>query len=237
MEPPTKKRKKSEWLTAGTKSNILKAIHAGDSVKNIAEKYNVHASTVRKWRKNEEDIAEKKTKNPNKKQFKQNPNERLNEALHIWLLERRKAGFSVSGPQLKEKARELAKIVGSTENFVASDGWLTYWKKTYGIRHLAVTGEKLSDDLIEIEEFQDTKGFYTILTVETHQTENSSENDVDSKEDVAKVLKQDAFKGLMDVMNYCKEQKSTEALALLETVKKKLFDRIQFLLCKKMAVV
>lgn len=38
------------------------------------------------------------------------------------------------------------KIEGEDSEFSASDGWLDRWKKRFGIRQIAVSGEALSSD-------------------------------------------------------------------------------------------
>lgn len=55
-----------------------------------------------------------------------------------------------------EKALELHKEIGGTENFVASEGWLSGWKKKYGIRQLTISGEKVSADFQAAEKFKDS---------------------------------------------------------------------------------
>ena len=45
-----------------------------------------------------------------------------------------------SGPQLAEKAEEIALRLGKTE-FKASDSWLDKWKKHFNIKSKAVVGE------------------------------------------------------------------------------------------------
>ena len=44
------------------------------------------------------------------------------------------------GPQLCEKAKEIAERLG-VANFKASNGWLDRWKKRYNIRHVKINGE------------------------------------------------------------------------------------------------
>ena len=39
-------------------------------------------------------------------------------------------------------------------DFSADLGWLDCWKKRYGVRQIGISGEKLSADLTQMEEFK-----------------------------------------------------------------------------------
>ena len=68
---------------------------------------------------------------------------KMEDALYEWFLAQRKFHITVGGEQLKCKAVELHKKFYNGQ-FCASDGWLTKFKKRYGIRLLKESGEKLS---------------------------------------------------------------------------------------------
>ena len=44
------------------------------------------------------------------------------------------------GPQLAEKARQIATCLGK-HDFKGSNGWLEKWKKRYNIKQLRISGE------------------------------------------------------------------------------------------------
>lgn len=67
----------------------------------------------------------------------------MEDALYEWFLCQRKLHIPVGGTQLKCKALEFHKKFYEG-HFIASDGWLTKYKKRYGIRLLKESGEKLS---------------------------------------------------------------------------------------------
>jgi centromere protein B len=48
-------------------------------------------------------------------------------------------GVGVSGPMLKMKSGDLAKELGQND-FKATDGWLSRWKYTYGIKFMKTHG-------------------------------------------------------------------------------------------------
>lgn len=75
---------------------------------------------------------------------------RMEKALFEWFLSQRNNHIPVNGMVLKAKALEIHnQMYGS--DFHASDGWLSRFKKRYGIRLLKQTGEKLSarQDLVQ----------------------------------------------------------------------------------------
>ena len=90
--------------------------------------------------------------------FLDNPNEDVSEALYLWFIQNREKGIPISGPVLREKAllfynKLKQNDVPPEEKFTASDGWLSRWKRRYGIRKLAICGEKLSAQT-QMEELQ-----------------------------------------------------------------------------------
>ncbi|KAJ4441539.1 hypothetical protein ANN_11395 [Periplaneta americana] len=75
--------------------------------------------------------------------------------LFLVFQEQRRKGTPISGPILKEKALDMLKKHGG-ENFSASDGWLSMWRKKYGVRPLAICGERMSSDTVAAEEYKTT---------------------------------------------------------------------------------
>ncbi len=61
----------------------------------------------------------------------------MNEALYQWYVMACSKNIYPCGPQLAEKAREIAARLGKPE-FKGTNGWLTKWKKRYNIRRVAV---------------------------------------------------------------------------------------------------
>ncbi|XP_037817448.1 jerky protein homolog-like [Lucilia sericata] len=74
----------------------------------------------------------------------------MEKELYHWFIEQRKKHIPVNGTALKTKAIEIQNRLYSG-GFHASDGWLSRYKKRYGIRLLKESGEKLSSraDLVE----------------------------------------------------------------------------------------
>jgi hypothetical protein len=80
--------------------------------------------------------------------------EKTSEALFLWFTQMREKGSPISGPILQAKALEFHKhFKEGEEEFTASVGWLDRWKKSFGVRQLNTTGEKLSACTEEIATF------------------------------------------------------------------------------------
>lgn len=65
---------------------------------------------------------------------------RINEALYQWYTIACSKNIYPTGPQLIEKAKEIAARLNKPD-FKGSNGWLQKWKKKYNIRQVAVCGE------------------------------------------------------------------------------------------------
>lgn len=63
----------------------------------------------------------------------------VNKALHRWYL-LACSKFYLVGPQVCEKAEEIAECLGISV-YKASNRWLNRWKKRYDIRHVKIHGE------------------------------------------------------------------------------------------------
>lgn len=79
----------------------------------------------------------------------------MEKCLYKWFIRMRNKNWPVSGLMLKEKAKDLhSKIKENEGGFLASDGWLSGFKKRYGIRLLKITGEKLSSQPHLVDPFK-----------------------------------------------------------------------------------
>jgi len=94
--------------------------------------------------------------------MKRSEHEKVSECLYVWFMEKRHKGLPVSGVLLKSQAMKFYEKLENTEGipeeekFTASDGWLSRWKKRYGVRELKVSGEKLSaiNQMNQLEKFK-----------------------------------------------------------------------------------
>lgn len=66
--------------------------------------------------------------------------EEVNKALYEWYLLACSKNIFPGGPQLTEKAKQIAERLGKSK-FKGSNGWLGKWKTRYNIKRLTVCGE------------------------------------------------------------------------------------------------
>ncbi len=64
----------------------------------------------------------------------------INEALYKWYMAACSKNIYPAGPQLIEKAKQIADVLGKPE-FKGSNGWLTKWKNRYNIKKVRICGE------------------------------------------------------------------------------------------------
>ena len=66
--------------------------------------------------------------------------EEVNKSLYQWYTLACSKNIHPGGPQLTEKAMEIAECLGKS-NFKGSRGWLEKWKRRYNVKQLKVSGE------------------------------------------------------------------------------------------------
>ena len=72
----------------------------------------------------------------------------INETLHEWYLLACSKNIYPSGPQLCEKAREIAQRL-HIEGFKASNGWIDKWKRHYNVRYVKISGESADVSVLQ----------------------------------------------------------------------------------------
>ncbi|XP_023237227.1 tigger transposable element-derived protein 4-like [Centruroides sculpturatus] len=80
----------------------------------------------------------------------------VEDALVRWLKQTRSSNLPVSGPILKQKAMEIAGVLGVETNFSASDGWLERFKGRHGVTFKKLCGEKESVDMTSVGTWKET---------------------------------------------------------------------------------
>lgn len=79
---------------------------------------------------------------------------KMEKALYKWFLKQRHQNVPISVDIVKSKARELHEKIQEKEgSFCTSNGWVSNFKKRYGLRHLKICGEKLSSKPETVEPF------------------------------------------------------------------------------------
>ena len=81
--------------------------------------------------------------------------QKLDSALYLWFRQQRKKGIPVTRQILLEKATDFHKLLyaGIPSQFSASYGFHWRFCKRFGIKTLAIAGEKVSADVISADEF------------------------------------------------------------------------------------
>lgn len=157
----TQQKRKRIVCTLQKKLEVIQRLDNGESVQKLSSELGIGVTTIKDWRKNRKNIesysmtVEGEEGLKNRKMLKKPKFDVLDDALWIWFCQERRKGTPLSGPIIKEKAAILHKtIVGEEgENFSASEGWLHRWKRRHGIRHVVISGEKLSADDDATKEF------------------------------------------------------------------------------------
>ncbi|XP_067120346.1 tigger transposable element-derived protein 4-like [Centruroides vittatus] len=92
---------------------------------------------------------------PSRKRQRKSPYKDVEDALVCWLKKIRSSNLPISRPILKQKAMEIAGVLGVETDFSASDGWLERFKGRHGVTFKKLCGEKESVDMISVETWKE----------------------------------------------------------------------------------
>lgn len=144
-------------LSLKEKLKIVEDHRKGIRLVELCRRYGLHKSTVSTILKSKENLLknfeETNFGSRNRKAIKSGEFPRMEKALYKWFLGQRHRYIPVTGAILQHKAKEIHKRYYDGD-FNASHGWLTRYKKRFGIRLLKQSGEKLSSNLQEVEPFK-----------------------------------------------------------------------------------
>ena len=141
-----KKRQTLTALTLKKKYELIQAVQnapASSKKKDIAAEFKIPSNTLSTIMKNKDHVIEKYHRQdiePERKRFRSSAFTDIDEALLKWFEVVRDRNAAVSGPIMKEKANNLAKMLGHPD-FRCSDGWLDRFKHRHNIRLKSVCGE------------------------------------------------------------------------------------------------
>lgn len=131
--------RKYKSLTIVEKKKLIQKVEEGEKKSDVAKEFKIPLSTLSTIIKHKEKVNVAQSagvrKRTNKGEFP-----RLEQSLVIWLRQCRGKNVSISGNLLKEKAKEFASTL-KINNFAASEGWLTNFKKRNGVTFKKVCGE------------------------------------------------------------------------------------------------
>ena len=157
-------KRKRVVLSIETKLAILDKVAKGATQSDLAREYNIGRSTVTDLKRNEAKLREFATGlddqgiSSSRKIMRLAKEQQVEEAVYLWFVQKRSQDTPVSGPLLKEKAKEFHEKLHIEEDdppsFTASSGWLWRFCNRHGIRELSLQGEQLSSDPTATEPFK-----------------------------------------------------------------------------------
>ena len=158
------KKRKCIVLTLENKLAIVDHLKAGTTQEKLAEEYGIGGSMVGDLKKNEDRIRSfaltmegLSMSKKGRKIMRLADDDKLDEAVYLWFVQKRSKDMPVSGPILCEKATQLyVKLYeGDSESpFQASRGWFWHFCQCHRIRQLSLQGKKVSFDVSTVEPFK-----------------------------------------------------------------------------------
>ncbi|KAJ4428441.1 hypothetical protein ANN_24478 [Periplaneta americana] len=143
---------RDQWRAYVRAAMNLRRLDEGETISGIPR------CTIHDWKRNRatlEEYCASTSSNDKRRTLKQPSVFKYDKDLFLWFREQRRKGTPISGPILKEKVLDILKKHGG-DNFSASDGWLSMWREKYGVRPLAICGERMSADTVAAEEYKTT---------------------------------------------------------------------------------
>ncbi|XP_023214935.1 jerky protein homolog-like [Centruroides sculpturatus] len=141
-------KRKHKTLTLRVKAEIIKKIDKGEKLTDLAKYYDVGRATIHDIKKNRDKIEcyvnSSNFGSGDRQTLKSGDYPEVEEALYAWFLQQRNKHAPISGEIIRKKAKYFYKQITNKDDFRASEGWLTNFKKRHGIHFLSVTGDKLS---------------------------------------------------------------------------------------------
>ena len=137
-------KRKLNLKTIQDKYQAIRAVEAGNKKKSeIAKEFNVPPNTLSTWLKNKDKIVEayeSSSFGPATKKMRTADFPDVEKALDIWFRNARANSVPISGPILKDRGQDLAKLLGHHE-FKCSDGWLSRFKSRHDYQFRVISGE------------------------------------------------------------------------------------------------
>lgn len=137
-------------ITVEKKLLIIKEVENGKaSKKDIAKQFGIPSSSLSTILKNKDKLLTSVTDNASsikRKKLRTCTFEDIDEAMLKWVFAARGRNLPLSGPILREKAKQFAEALGHGE-FEASVGWLEKFKKRHGIVQKTLCGESAAANI------------------------------------------------------------------------------------------
>ncbi|GFU19302.1 tigger transposable element-derived protein 6 [Trichonephila clavipes] len=145
--------KKYKCLTIYEKQKVIESVKEGERKVDVAKAFEIPLSSLSTILKNKEKTLSASSSRVRKRVSKGNfP--RLEQCLVSWMRQCREQNIPMGGSLLKEKAKAFAKELGI--DFLASEGWLTNFKKRNEIVFKKMCGESSSVDFNVCSKWQNS---------------------------------------------------------------------------------
>uniref|UniRef100_T1JIF1 HTH CENPB-type domain-containing protein n=1 Tax=Strigamia maritima TaxID=126957 RepID=T1JIF1_STRMM len=153
--PPVRTPNRRKALSLETKVDIIRDVESSNRQRNkIAKEYGISHSTLSTIYKNKDRILEQyKRHNVTLKRVRTSSIGEVEEAVLRWYHDACSKNISVSGPMVKNKAKELAQVVGNN-TFKASNGWLERFKLRHRIHFKSGGKEKANIGMAVVRDWQ-----------------------------------------------------------------------------------
>jgi transposase len=152
MEPEKKKRK---VVDLNTKLAIVKHLDEGHSIKATADKFSVSKGTVQATKENRNLILKEVESNRSLSKARIVKQSNVNVILWRWFATARAKGYSINGPILQGKAKQIVnelRVEGG--DFSTSEGWLQKWKQRNNIQSYKISRKSGNVNLERVEQWK-----------------------------------------------------------------------------------
>lgn len=120
------------------------------SITDFAKSENLNESTVRTFVRKRKEIEESARSTSCKRQrIREGKFKSIEDSLLQWFYQARASSIPISGPILKEKAKEISQKISVTD-FRASNGWLDRFRIRHGIVYRQICGEAKSVNMDDV---------------------------------------------------------------------------------------
>lgn len=159
---------KRKCYSVREKLNLIDRVRNGEGQTKVAREMSVAESTLRGWLKDEAKLREfvdtvEESEGLARKRARTATDQNHDKALYNWFVQERAEGKPISG----EIVRAQATKISTSETFLASNGWLSKWKRRHGISSVKTSGEIRSADhesadafQIEFQQYVEEQGYH-----------------------------------------------------------------------------
>jgi transposase len=134
---------------------IIKHLDEGHSIRAIADKFSVSKGIVQVAKENKDLILKEAKSNCSLSKARIVKQSDINVILWRWFAIAHARGYSISGPILQGKAKQIANELGvEGGDFSTSEGWLQKWKQCNNVRSYKISKESGNIDLERAEQWK-----------------------------------------------------------------------------------